>query len=85
MTIKQEGKVILENYTLTGDFRNLDINLQSNKENTFLFVAESMGRSSGENTAYVMILSNGEVIHEFSLRSQSKYKPAKLTIIHKGN
>ena len=85
VTIKQEGKVILENYTLTGDFRNLDINLQSNKENTFLFVAESMGRSSGENTAYVMILSNGEVIHEFSLRSQSKYKPAKLTIIHKGN
>ena len=85
VTIKQEGKVILENYTLTGDFRDLNINLKSNTENTFLFVAESMGRSSGENTAYVMILSNGEVIHEFSLRSQDKYKPAKLVIIHKGN
>ncbi len=85
VTIKQEGKVILDNYTLTGDFRNLDINLKPNTENTFLFVAESMGRSSGENTAYVMILSNGEVIHEFSLRSQDKYKPAKLVIIHKGN
>jgi hypothetical protein len=85
VTIKQEGKVLLENYTLTGEFRNLDINLKSNTENTFLFVAESMGRSSGENTAYVMILSNGEVIHEFSLRSHNKYKPAKLVIIHKGN
>lgn len=85
VTIKQEDKVILENYTLTGDFRDLDINLKSNTENTFLFIAESMGRSSGENTAYVMILSNGEVIHEFSLRSQDKYKPAKLVIIHKGN
>ena len=85
VTIKQEGKVILKNYTLTGDFRDLDIKLEANTENTFLFVAESMGRSAGENTAYVMILSNGEVIHEFSLRSQDKYKPAKLVIVHKGN
>ncbi|MGB0862278.1 MAG: LamG domain-containing protein [Saprospiraceae bacterium] len=85
VTIKQEGKVILANYVLTGDFKDLPITLKANSDNKFVFVPVSMGRSKGENTAYVMILSKGEVIHEFSLRSQDKNKPAKLTIVHREN
>jgi hypothetical protein len=85
VTIKQEGKVILQNYTLQEELKDLNVQLNANTENTFLFVPESMGSSNGENTAYVVILLNGEVIHEFSLRSLEKYKPAKLVIVHKGN
>ena len=85
VTISQDGKTILENYTLTGEFKDLNIKLEPNSENNFVFTPISMGRSSGENTAYVMIWSNGEVIHEFSLRSQDKNKPARLVIVHKEN
>ena len=83
VTITQKGKVILENYTLTGEYKDLNVQLKPNDKTTFFFKPISMGRSSGENTAYVMIVSKGEVIHEFSLRSQDKNKPAKLVIIHK--
>lgn len=85
VTITQKGKIILENYTLTGEYKDLNVQLNPNEKTVFFFKPISMGRSSGENTAYVMILSKGKVIHEFSLRSQDKNKPAKLTIIHKGS
>lgn len=85
VTIKQEGNVILANYVLTGKFKDIPITLKANTENNFVFTPVSMGRSRGENTAYVMILSKGEIIHEFSLRSQDINKPAKLIIVHRGN
>lgn len=85
VTIKQEGKVILANYVLTGEFKEIPITLKANAENKFVFTPVSMGRSKGENTAYVMILSKGEIIHEFSLRSQDINKPAKLVIVHREN
>lgn len=82
ITIVQDGKIILENYTLTGEFENVTTMLKENAHNEFTFIPVDMGSSSGENTALVYILIDGEVIYDFSLRSVDKNRPARLTIIH---
>lgn len=82
VTISQDGKKILSDYLLTADFKDLNVTLKANRENNFIFFPVSMGRSKGENTAYIQVISNGEIIHQFSLSSQDKNKPAKLIILH---
>lgn len=82
ITIVQDGKIILEDYTLTGKFESVSTILKENQHNEFTFIPVDMGRSSGENTALVSIRIDGEVIYDFSLRSVDKNRPAKLTIIH---
>lgn len=83
VTIKQDGIVILNNHLLSEDYKSINVRLKPNTANNFVFVPVSMGRASGENTAFVVIEADGEVIQEFSLRSQYKNKPAQLIIIHK--
>lgn len=82
ITIVQDERIILEDYTLTGEFENVTTTLKENEHNEFTFIPIDMGSSSGENTALVLILVDGEVIYDFSLRSVDKNRPAKLTIIH---
>lgn len=82
ITIKQDGTTILENYTLTADLKNIEVELKENRANEFIFVPVAMGSSSGENTALVIISINGQIIHDFSLRSVDQNRPAKLTINH---
>lgn len=82
ITIKQEGTTILDNYLLTDELKSINVVLKENLHNEFSFVPIDMGKSSGENTALVLILVDGKVIYDFSLRSVDKNRPAKLTIIH---
>ncbi len=82
ITIKQDGTTILENYTLTAELKNIEVELKENRANEFIFVPVAMGSSSGENTALVIISINGQIIHDFSLRSIDQNRPAKLTINH---
>lgn len=82
ITIKQEGTTILDNYLLTDELKSINVALKENVHNEFAFVPVDMGKSSGENTALVLILVDGKVIYDFSLRSVDKNRPAKLTIIH---
>ena len=82
ITIKQEGTTILNSYTLTDELKSLNVQLKENIHNEFAFVPIDMGKSSGENTALVLILVDGKVIYDFSLRSVDQNRPAKLTIIH---
>ncbi len=82
ITIKQEGATILDNYLLTTDLKTIGVELKKNQQNEFAFVPIDMGSASGENTALVLILVNGEVIYDFSLRSIDVNHPARLTIIH---
>jgi hypothetical protein len=82
IAISQDGKKILSDYLLTSDFKDLKVSLKANRENNFIFIPVSMGRSKGENTAYIQIIANGEIIHQFSLSSQDQNKPAKLIILH---
>lgn len=83
ITIKQGNKILLANYTLTSDLKNVNVQLLNNKENKFTFIPISMGKFSGENTALVLIKVDGRIVHDFSLRSIDIKKPARLTIIHK--
>lgn len=82
ITIKHGGKVILENHFLTEEFHEVPIALNAKQENKLVFVPVEMGKASTENTAWVQIIANGKIIHEFSLRSQNSNQPATLTIIH---
>lgn len=82
ITIKQEGTTILESYLLTDKLKSVNVELKENVHNEFAFVPVDMGKSSGENTALVLILVDGKVIYDFSLRSIDQNRPAKLTIIH---
>lgn len=82
ITIRQDGVTLLENYTLTAELKEVAIELKPNQINEFTFVPVSMGKSSGENTALVIILVNDQIIHDFSLRSIDINRPAKLAITH---
>lgn len=82
ITIKQEGRTVLDNYSLTDKLKGIDVELMENVRNEFDFVPVDMGKSSGENTALVLILVDGKVIYDFSLRSVDQNHPARLTIIH---
>lgn len=84
VTIKQNGQTLLEDYTLTSDFRDVPVKLIKGELNRLTFIPVSMGRSQGENTAYVMVRANGKVIHEFSLRSLDVNKPARIYIQYAG-
>ncbi|NJN78068.1 MAG: hypothetical protein HC803_06805 [Saprospiraceae bacterium] len=82
ITIKQEGNTILDNYMLTETLKNVDVELKENTQTEFAFVPNDMGKASGENTALVLVLVDGKVIYDFSLRSIDINRPARLTIIH---
>lgn len=82
ITIKQGKLTILDNYSLTDELKTVGVELKENVRNEFAFVPVDMGKSSGENTALVLILVDGKVIYDFSLRSIDKNRPARLTIIH---
>lgn len=84
VTIKQNGETILADYTLTADYRDVPVKLAKDELNRLTFIPVSMGRSRGENTAYVMVRANGKVIHEFSLRSLDVNKPARIFIQYAG-
>ncbi|MFK7949896.1 MAG: LamG domain-containing protein [Saprospiraceae bacterium] len=82
ITIKQEGNTVLDNYSLTDQLKSINVQLKENLHNEFAFIPVDMGKSSGENTALVLILVDGKIIYDFSLRSIDQNRPAKLTIIH---
>lgn len=82
ITIKQEGTVVLNNYSLTDKLKTINIELKEGMNNEFSFIPVDMGTSSGENTALVLILVDDKVIYDFSLRSIDVNRPAHLTIIH---
>lgn len=83
VTIKQGGKIVLENYKLTAEPKAINVQLLQNQENSFVFVPVSMGSKNTENTALVIIEADGRVIDKFTLSSRTKDNPARLKIVHK--
>jgi|GEM_PF-7102241 hypothetical protein len=83
VTILHNGKVVLLNYGLTSNLKQLPIQLLKNQANTFTFVPVSMGSKNTQNTALVIIEADGKVIDKVTLSSLNINRPAKLVIVQK--